>query len=74
MMNPQLSGVPFDVKNQVIQTMFMVSNIKFDESEMSDLGQAVNAEVTSMTQHGLGFMSKHKNALKGIGDLGKAFK
>jgi len=69
MQNPQLTGVPFEIKNALIQTIFMTGKIKFMETEMKDLGDAVNVELRSITKDGLGFLNKHKDSFKGLQGL-----
>ena len=70
MMNPQMQGVPFSVKDGLIRTMFLMAGRKFDEVEMSDLGEACKAEIKSLMQGGMKFIDKHKDSLKGLSDLG----
>ncbi len=74
MQNPQIANVPFELKNNLIQTTFLTANIKFNEEEMTDIGQAVNAEIRNITKDGLKFMDKHKGAFKGLSGLGMGTK
>jgi len=70
MMNPQLQGVPFAVKDGLIRSTFLMAGIKFDEVEMTDIGEACKAEVKAIMQGGLKFIDKHKDSLKGLSELG----
>ncbi len=70
MANPNLQKVPFEVKDGLIRTIFMVGRIKFDEDEMTDLARAINEELNNITKDGLGFLDKHKDSFKGVSDFG----
>ncbi len=70
MMNPATVGVPFSVKDGLIRSMFLMAERKFDEVEMTDLGEACRAEIKALMQGGMKFIDKHKDSLKGLSDIG----
>ena len=49
--------------------MMKVRGINFTEDELKDLTHAIDKEQKDSIKEGFGFLAKHQDAMKGLGDM-----
>ncbi len=67
LINYNLKDVPFEIRKNMILGTLKIRNIEYDEREITDLVQAVNAETKFVTQNALGLLGKYGHLLKDMG-------
>lgn len=69
LMNPVFKDVPPDTKKVILTSTLAVRGVKFDESMVIDVMNAVYAENITAFQSALKFVDRHKISLQGAKDL-----
>ena len=69
MNNPGLKNAPFDIKTKALQSVLLVYGFTWDMQDMTDLMQAITAEVEAGQQHVLKMLGKYGHLLDGMGKL-----
>lgn len=69
MNNPTYKDAPFQLKTTVLQSVLLSAGYEWNESEMTDLMQAIGEEVKSAYQHGLKLLDKYKDNFKGLNKI-----
>ena len=66
LINPALKDVPFDMRLNVCKATLAIRKIDFNEDEMTDIVQAVNAEKKLTDSNAVGLLGKYGHLLRGI--------
>jgi len=74
MMNPLTKAVPIETRAIALKTMLGIRGINISEDECKDMTHAVEQEQNEIVQNGFAFLDKHKESMKGMGDLSKLLK
>lgn len=72
-LNYRFNDAPQELKESMLGVMLSLRDIKYDEEEMIDLVQALNAEQELLTKASMKALWEHKDSLKGLKNL-KLFK
>jgi hypothetical protein len=70
MNNPLYKDVPFEIKTRALQSVFLVLDYEWNESEMTDMMDAIAQETTFGNQSALKVLGKYGHMIKGIKKLG----
>ena len=69
MHSPQFGQVPVDTREQMLMLAIKIRGMKYDKEEMLDIGEALVKERDMILKTQIGWLSKHKASLKGLGDI-----
>ena len=66
MLNPQLKDVPFNTKTQALQATLLCAGYTWNESEMTDIMDAIAAETKGGFQNALKLLDRFKGQIAGL--------
>lgn len=69
MMNPATIKVPIELRENTLLTMLKIRGINFTLAELQDFSHAIEKEQKDAIAESFGFLNKHPELLRRIGDF-----
>ena len=65
-LNHQYADVTQDIKEGMLAATLKVRGIKYDETELADIVESLNAEQTMIIRNTFGYLAKHQGAISAL--------
>lgn len=69
LLNPELQEVPWDIKLRTIQAQLLVHGLEWNEDEMTDIVNGINAELKATIASAMKNLGKYSHLLKNMRKL-----